>query len=131
MKIYLAASFTEQKRIRAQKEKLIQLGYTVLSSWLEEQVKPEGMNDEIFGRKMAAKDLREIAAADCFILDMEAPSRTMGKMVELGFAIANHKLIYVVAPAGTMTHSHIFVMLADQIFSSWDEAIKVFPNKKL
>lgn len=130
MKIYLAASFSEQKRIREQKEKLIQLGYTVLSSWLEEQVRPEGMTDEIFGRKMAAKDLREIASADCFIVDLEKPSQTMGKMVELGFALASHKLVYAVAPPGTMTTGHIFVMLADKIFPSWDECIKEFPSKK-
>ena len=77
----------------------VYIGYTVLSSWLEEQIKPEGMDDEQFGRKMANKDLREIASSDCFIIDLESPSTTMGKMVELGFAIANHKLIYVVAPS--------------------------------
>ena len=130
MKLYIAASFTQQKRIREWKEKLIQLGYTVLSSWLEEQIKPEGMDDEQFGRKMANKDLREIASSDCFIIDLESPSTTMGKMVELGFAIANHKLIYVVAPSGTLTKGHIFCLLADKIFPSFDELLEVLPSKK-
>lgn len=126
MKVYTAATFSEQKRIRQYKEKLIVLGHSVLSTWLEEQVKPEGMTDEQFGKKMAAKDLREIAAADCFILDLENPSRTMGKMVETGFALATHKLIYVVAPGETLTTGHIFLHLADKIFTSWDELFAYF-----
>lgn len=126
MKIYTAATFTEQKRIRGHKETLFQLGHSVIATWLEEQVKPEGMTDEQFRRKMAAKDLQEIASADCFILDLEKPSITMGKMVEAGFALAKHKLFYVVAPEGTLTGGHIFLLLADKIFKSWDELFAYF-----
>jgi nucleoside 2-deoxyribosyltransferase len=126
LKIYTAATFSEQDRIRKNKESLFKLGHSVLSTWLDEQIKPAGMTDEEFGRKMAAKDLQEIAAADCFILDMEKPSVTMGKMVETGFALAKHKLFYVVAPAGTLTKGHIFLLLADKIFQSWDELFQYF-----
>ena len=126
MKLYTAASFGEQHRIRQYKEPLFQLGHSVLSTWLEEQVKPEGMSDEEFGRKMAAKDLQEIAAADCFILDLESPSKTMGKMVELGFALAKHKLIYIVAPGETFTKGHIFCLLADKRFESWEDLLSYF-----
>ena len=126
MKIYTAASFSEQNRIRQYKEPLFHLGHSVLSTWLDEQVKPEGMSDEQFGRKMASKDLQEIAAADCFILDLEAPSKTMGKMVELGFALAKHKLIYIVAPEGYFTNGHIFCMLADQRFEDWQALLSHF-----
>lgn len=126
MKIYTAASFSEQKRIRVYKEELIQLGHSVTSTWLEEAIQPSGMTKEQFARKMAAKDLREIASADCFILDLEAPTKTSGKMVELGFALATHKLIYVVAPEGTLTPGHIFIFLADAIFKSWEEVFTHF-----
>ena len=78
------------------------------------------MTDEQFGRKMAAKDLREIAASDCLILDLEAPSSTMGKMIEYGFAVANHKLIYVV---GTPPQGAIFLLLADGLFPDWGAMI--------
>jgi len=126
MRIYTAATFSEQERIRQYKETLFRLGHSVLSSWLEEQIRPEGMTDEQFGRKMAAKDLQEIAACDCFILDMMNPSKTMGKMVETGFALAKYKLFYVVAPEGYMTTGHIFLLLADKIFNSWDELFEWF-----
>ena len=126
IKIYTAATFTEQNRIRGHKETLFKLGHSVTATWLEEQVKPEGMTDEQFRRKMAAKDLQEIAASDCVILDLERPSVTMGKMVEFGFALAKHKLSYVVAPEGTLTGGHIFLLLADKIFTSWDELFEYF-----
>jgi nucleoside 2-deoxyribosyltransferase len=120
MKVYTAASFTDQARIRQFREPLFKLGHSVLSTWLDEQIKPVGMTNEQFNKKMAAKDLREIAAADCFILDLENPSKTMGKMVEFGFALATHKLIYIVAPEGSLTNGHIFCLLADEIFPSWE-----------
>lgn len=72
---------------------------------------------------MAAKDLQEIAAADCLILDLENPSKTMGKMVEFGFALAKHKMIYVV---GSPPKGSIFVSLADQLFDNWDNLIDYF-----
>lgn len=98
----------------------------MLSTWLEEQIKPSGMSNEQFGRKMAAKDLQEITAADCFILDLDHPSKTMGKMVELGFALAKHKLIYIVAPEGSITDGHIFCKLADKAFITWEELLEWF-----
>lgn len=123
MKIYTAASFTEQGRIRQFKEPLFKMGHSVIATWLEEQVKPAGMTDEQFGRKMAAKDLQEVAAADCVILDTESPSKTSGKMIEVGFALAKHKLIYTVGP---VIPNAIFLLLADKHFLSWDELLEHF-----
>ena len=51
MRIYTAATFTEQRRIRQHKEQLIQLGHTVVSSWLEEQVHPEVCPKKYLKRK--------------------------------------------------------------------------------
>ena len=123
MKIYTAATFSEQARIRQHKEKLIQLGHSVLSSGLEEQIKPSGMTQEQFDRKMAAKDLQEISSSDCLILDLENPSKTMGKMVEYGFALSKHKLLYVV---GQPNKGQIFVTLSDGLFNTWDDLFKFF-----
>lgn len=123
MRIYTAATFSEQQRIRGHKERLIQLGHNVMATWLEEQIKPVGMTQEQFDKKMAAKDLQEIAASDCLILDLENPSATGGKMVEYGFALAKHKLIYVVGEPRT---GQIFARLSDNIFPSWDALFEHF-----
>jgi nucleoside 2-deoxyribosyltransferase len=126
MKVYLAATFSQQARMRDVRDSLFKLGHNVLSTWLNEQIKPAGMTDEQFGRKMAAKDFREIQEADCFILDMAVPSRTAGKYIEYGFAQAHHKLIYVVKSGEEVTTGHIFLRVADMIFETWDEAYEYF-----
>ena len=123
MKIYTAASFIEQARIRQMKETLIQMGHTVVSTWLEEAVRPDGISEGQFERKMAAKDLQEVASADCMILDVEKPTKTAGKMVEFGFALAKHKLIYVV---GEPPAHAIFLSLADEQFDTWDALFVYF-----
>lgn len=123
MRIYTAATFSEQHRIRQMKEQLIQFGHSVLSTWLEEAVRPEGMSEFQFERKMAAKDLQEVAAADCMILDVANPSKTAGKMIEYGFALAKHKLVYVV---GDPPPHAIFLHLADGHFKTWDELFEFF-----
>lgn len=125
MKIYTAATFAEQARIRHNKETLLQLGHTITSTWLEESlfVRPDGMLEETFERKMAMKDLQEVTMADCFILDVENPSKTAGKMVETGFALAKHKLVYVV---GTPPPHSIFLLLADKHFADWNELFEYF-----
>lgn len=123
MKIYIAATFSEQKRIRKYKEQLIQMGHSVLSTWLEEQLRPAEISDEQFNRKMAAKDLQEINACDCFILDLNAPSLTLGKAVEYGFALKSHKLLYIVGPP---VSNSIFLLLADMRFEDWDELFRYF-----
>lgn len=116
MKIYTAATFSEQQRIRQHKERLIQLGHSVVATWLEEQLKPDGMTEAQFERKMAMKDLQEVMAADCLVLDVNEKSG--GKMIETGFALAHHKLLYVV---GTPAPHSIFLTLADKQFDSWDQ----------
>jgi nucleoside 2-deoxyribosyltransferase len=100
------------------------MGHTITSTWLEEHVtKPEGMSEEIFEHKMAIKDLQEVAMADCLILDVENPSRTAGKMIETGFALAKHKLVYVV---GTPPAHSIFLSLADGHFETWQHLFDYF-----
>ena len=128
MKIYLAASFVNQKRLRQCKDALWQRGHYVLATWLDEQIKPEGMTEEQFERKMAIKDMQEVAACDCFILDLCDPTKTMGKMVELGFAIAHHKLIYTV---GNPAPHSIFLSYADHHFDTWEDVYKFFEHNHL
>lgn len=121
IKIYTAASFGEQMRMRNNRDELFKLGHSVLSTWLNEQVRPGGMNDIQFGIKMAMKDFQEIAECDCLILDLEAPTKTSGKMTELGFAYAKHKLVYIVGPS--LGKGGIFTMLADKTFETWEDLL--------
>lgn len=125
MKIYTAATFKEQSRIQLMRDELFRRGHNVLSTWLNEQVKPNGMTQEEFGKKMAMKDLQEVAEADCLILDRFEPSLSGGKMIEFGFALAKHKLLYVVDPDFPNPAS-IFLQLADKVFPDWEALLVWF-----
>jgi nucleoside 2-deoxyribosyltransferase len=122
MKIYLAATFSEQARMRKYRDKLFLMGHNVLSTWLNEIVKPDNQTSAQFGLKMADKDLREIAEADCLILDRLVPSTSGGKMIEYGAALILHKLLYVVEP--NMTDGCIFLRKADGIFDTWEQLLE-------
>lgn len=126
MKIYLAATFRNQDRMRKMRDKLFLRGHSVISTWLNEQIKPEGMSEVQFGAKMAAKDLREVQEADCLILDLADPSKTGGKLIEYGFALAHHKLLYVVLSGEPLTPGHIFLHMADCVFETWDDLLGCF-----
>ena len=121
MKVYIAASFVAQKRLRPIRDKLWSLGHEVVGSWLDEVARPEGMSQEIFDKQLAIKDLTEVAKADCIILDTTEESTTGGRMVEWGYALGQAKLRYLVGKP----HS-IFEHLADRIFSSWEEVYTHF-----
>ena len=51
------------------------------------------------------------------------PSTTGGKLIEFGFAIAHHKLLYTV---GTKIPHAIFLSLADRHFDTWEELFDFF-----
>ena len=93
----------------------------MVSTWLDETKKPEGMPSDIFKKKLAVKDLAEIKSADLFALDTEVPSERGGKEVELGFALGQFqsKLIYIVGP-----QRNVFHQLADRVFETWEDFIK-------
>ena len=118
MRIYIAASFVAQHRLRPIRDRLLSLGHDVVSSWLDEAAKPEHLTQARFDKHLAIKDLTEVVQCDCVILDMLEPSTTGGRYVELGIALANSKLVYQVGP-----QVGIFERLVDEAFATWEHAI--------
>jgi len=118
MRIYLAASFVAQHRLRPIRDRLLTLGHDVVSSWLDEAAKPEHLTQERFDTHLAIKDFTEVVQCDCVIIDTLEPSTTGGRYVELGIALANSKLIYQVGP-----QVGIFERLVDEAFDTWEHAI--------
>lgn len=124
MKIYVAASFVAQKRLRPIRDRLFEMNHNVIGSWLDEVSRPHDMPQEVFDRKLAAKDLQEVKEADCLILDTSEPSTTGGRMIEFGFALAQHdKLVYHVGE-----DKSIFMHLADIHFETWDDLFEYFSS---
>lgn len=116
MKAYIAGSFNSQHRLRSIKDELWRMGIQVVSTWLDEVAKPEGMPQAIFNRKIAFKDIVEINSSDVLFLDTLEASSTGGRETEFGFGIGNfqNKLIIRVGPAISVFHE-----LVDLSFEDW------------
>jgi len=125
MKVYCAGFFDSQKRIRAEADKLWAKGHEVVSSWLQEVARPEGMTREEFWKKLAIKDLAEINAADLLILDTFDITPRGGREVELGFALGRFqtKSIYLVGPVRNVFHT-----LVDRQFDNWNSLLDDLPD---
>lgn len=117
MFFYLAARFGRADELREYAEKLTALGHGVTSRWLygshgivgpNGEVSPHGdagTNSPEYARKRAAfalEDLDDLDAANSLIAFTEAddcPGGSRGgRHVELGYAIAECKNIYIVGP---------------------------------
>ena len=123
MKIYVSGTFTAQARLRCEADALRAAGHVITGDWLYEPARPAHLNTEAWNAMLAAKDIAQVYAADCIILDLIGESTSGGRYVEWGVACAPgaHQLRYTVGgwPGvfGTMAHRH---------FTDWAEAAAYF-----
>lgn len=117
LKIYIAGHFEARETFRPIRDRLWAMGHGVVSTWLDEVKKPEGMLKSEFYRKLAQKDLCEINAADLLVLCTESISERGGAATEFGFALGRHQgcLVYIVGPRRSVFHE-----LADRQFDTWE-----------
>ncbi len=113
----MSGSFSEQGRLREEADKLWKLGHAVTGTWLHEVKKPAVLTEEEWNRCLAVKDLAELAAADCIVLDVDGTSTTGGRYVEWGYALCQHNMLKVVV--GKNRYG-VFNTLADAEFDQWD-----------
>src|SRR3990167_10567175 len=118
MRVYIAARFEHGESLRPIRDALWKMGHEVVSTWIDETVKPAGMGQDVFWKKLALKDLAEIKSADLLVLDTHVGSERGGKEVEFGFALAQFQamLLYIVGPLRSVFHE-----LCDRRFDTWEE----------
>lgn len=126
MRFYVAGSFVDQKEIRAEADRLWALGHEVTSTWLQEVARPDYLTSDQFKQKLAMKDIAEVYAADCIILDNRRSSG--GKNTEWGVGLGQFqkKLLWLIGEP-----SSVFHYLADTHFASWDELIATLPSHNI
>ena len=119
MKIYIAGTFADQHDLRTYANHLWQLGHEITGTWLHEVKKPEAMSSDTFNKKLAIKDLCEVARADLVILDNRQSSG--GKNAEWGFALGEHqhKLLWLIGEP-----TNVFHYLTDMQFATWEDCLK-------
>lgn len=126
MRIYVAGTFGDQADLRLEASRLWDLGHEITGTWLHEVKKPEHMPDSVFRKKLAIKDLCEVARADLIILDNRQKSG--GKNTEWGFALGEfqHKQLFLVGESTSIFHD-----LADLAFDNWDDCIEFMEGEKV
>lgn len=124
MKIYISSSFTNRLKMRPIRDKLWAMGYIIVSSWIDETVKPDFISRYEWERKLAEKDRAEVLSADLFIMDADKVST--GKAVELGLALGQFhlKLVWIVG-----NPIHIFHHLADRIIPDWETCFNILQKE--
>ncbi len=124
----MSGSYACQARLREQAAKLFHMGHQVTGTWLNEVTKPEYLTEDEWHMGLAIKDLAEVAAADCIILDLDEESTSGGRWVELGFAIGRFNMLKIIV--GKNRYG-VFNTLADKQFNTWDEIHKHFKTNYL
>lgn len=122
MKLYVSGTWTDRPRLRQQAERLRQLGHEVVSTWLDEQDRPEWMPEAKWQARLASKDVAEVCQADAILMDVQGASTTGGRYVEWGVACHPRALILRIL-IGAPPATDIFGRLADHTFTDWNAAL--------
>ncbi len=117
MKFYLATKFENRATLLPVRDRLIELGHEVTSSWLDQELwKSEAIYATLRGegdgtqrsdtREQAQQDLADIDAADVFVvfIDKNNPSPRGGKHIETGYALGRGKRVWIVGDR--VSHFH-------------------------
>jgi nucleoside 2-deoxyribosyltransferase len=120
-RVYIAGLFDSQERLRVQRDAMIAMGYIVTSSWLEESPDTAFTTDK--WADYAERDLAEVEDSHFIVVDTLDVTPRGGREVEMGYAMALNKPVFVVGPMRNVFH-HI----ADEVFADWDEALRYFAD---
>ena len=138
--IYIAGKMSSRYRLRPIKKKLQELGYKVLSKWMDPDVNMDPSIDiDSLGSNLdeskaeAERDSYELDVTDIFIIDTFDASQSGGREVELGMVLEKQKVkhyypraIFRVGPIRNVFHTKTIP------FDTWDKLIthlkENFPN---
>lgn len=101
LRVYVAGSFSDRKRIETITTELTSLGFEPTNTWQRE-------NGESL-LECAQRDLRGIDRADVMLVMADRPSTTGGYWVEIGYALGTGMPIIVVTPP----YSNVFLSLPE------------------
>ena len=128
MRIYVSGTFTSQSRLRPMADRLRQRGHDITSTWLYETAKPATLNTAEWNLALADKDIAEVFAAECIILDLDGESTTGGRYTEWGVACYPGSLRrrYIVGGTDDKRKNGVFLAKAHRQFENWDDLLAYF-----
>ena len=125
LKVYVSGTFTSQERLREKADILRKDGHDIVSTWLYEAPRPAHLNTYTWNQALADKDIAEVFAADCIILDLDDASTTGGRYVEWGLTChpGSLRLRYLV---GGKDKDGVFLTKAHKRFDTWQDLFRYF-----
>ena len=123
MKIYIAACFVQQAEVRTKALELEALGHECTSSWRYEKGAGDGSEPEMKDHYTTAAlcDLKDIGRSDVLLLLTAQVSRSGGKHVETGYALAKNKRVILVGPRRA---ENVFHWLVPEYYENWAEFLR-------
>jgi hypothetical protein len=124
MRIYVSGTFAARERLRPQAEALRLMGHEITGDWLYEPARPAQLNDSEWNRVLAEKDIAQVYAAECIILDLDGESTTGGRYVEWGVACypGSMRRRYIVGGQ----KPGVFDYMAHRRFDTWADLLSYF-----
>jgi nucleoside 2-deoxyribosyltransferase len=125
VKVYLCAAWQRQAQLRGYRDRLVAAGVAVTSSWLDLTGPLPTTAEE--ARAAALLDLGDLDRADEVVAFTELPAigyLTGGRHVEVGYALAVGKPIWLVGPPENVFHHHPLVSHADQFETVLDAYLR-------
>ena len=125
MRIYISGGFTSRERLRPMADLLREKGHEITSDWLYEPPRPAHLNTAEWNRVLAEKDIAQVYAAECIILDLIGDSTTGGRYVEWGVAChpGSMRRRYIVGGGNTQG---VFDHMAHRRFDTWTDLLAYF-----
>ena len=128
MRFYFASRLNCRPQLHEIRTKLRAMGHDVIASWLDETGDYNANPEQ--ARKVAMRDLMQIATVDIVLLDTTSPISKDGgggREVEFGFAIAQyqHKKLWRVGPA-----KNVFHFLAEKSWPDWNSFLEEMNERK-
>lgn len=126
VKIYIASKFSRKDYFAGMIDSLADRGFEVTSSWLTEDKHDFEALRPTELRKIAERDIDDIANAEVVILDTVEELRQGaggGREFEAGIGLRIHGEFWIVGPARNPFH-----FSASRRFKSWEEFLKWEPQ---
>lgn len=117
MNIYIAGKYEARGRLRGERARLRAMDHEVISSWLDETAHRDEC-DRAYLQRAAWRDLRELERATLVFADTLDESTTGGREVEVGYALALGKPVWLIGP-----QRNVFHYLIRRPFVTWDAAL--------
>jgi hypothetical protein len=116
MRYHLAARYPRRLELCGYRDRLLSIGDTVTSRWLDFRKMPR------WSYGIAQEDCEDLMAADAVIIFTEIPNTVLatgGCHVEFGLALAQGKRMFVVGPRENVFH---YLLPDSQVFATWNKA---------